>query len=342
MKRSTKVVAVAVLLACALLAAQLFLSGASFSPTNLGWDGISVLAIDHGVQPLGDFAGLQGARSGDVALIIGPTANYSSSDAAEVASFLARGGRVVVMDDFGSAGQLLEELNAPVMFYPVPLCQDLDYYQQPSLPVITKFSGGDLTANVSRLVLNSPVSLKLDKGARVLARTTGLGWLDINNKSNSYGRFDGNEVFGIYTVAASVPYDGGGELIVIGDADVFVNGMLSLADDKGRYDNSVLLANALGNGTAYLDVGHGQSLPPLADLYYIVKYNLVAQIICVLIILGLGCAYMARGRLRKKDKPGREGATGRETVAHRRAQVGVPGERAGHPGAEQEALGGTC
>jgi hypothetical protein len=139
---------------------------------------------------------------------------------------------------------------------------------------------------VSQLVFNHPAPLQVTGDVEVLARTTVMGWLDTNGN----GIVDGTEQFGSYPLVARAAH-GGGELFVAGDADLAINGM------QGQGDNGGLMSNVLSSGTVYLDTGHGQQVPPLAWLYYTIKYNIVAQILIALLTFGLGLAWLARGRI---------------------------------------------
>ncbi|OPY26719.1 MAG: hypothetical protein A4E28_02345 [Methanocella sp. PtaU1.Bin125] len=295
MRMGTKIIMGVALVALLLIAGRLFLSEASFSPANPSWDGVS--AVMQGiVRPLYGFGGLADAGAGDTLLIVGPSAGYPAEDVAYVRAFLERGGRLAVMDDFGTAGGLLHDIGSPITILQTPLCQDMDYYKKPAFPVVREIGGSSLTANVSELVFNHPAPLQVEGDAEVLARTTVMGWLDPNGN----GVIDGAEQFGSYPLVARADY-GSGELFVAGDADLAINSM------QGLGDNRALLSNLPGAGTVYLDVAHGQQVPPLAGLYYTIKYNIIAQILIVLLTFGLGLAYLARGRIfGKREVAGQE------------------------------------
>jgi hypothetical protein len=292
-RTGTKIILVAAVLATVLIAGRLFLSETSFSPANLYWDGASALMTGD-TRPLYGFDGLPPGASGSTLLIVGPTAGYTPDDASRVGAFLQQGGRVVVLDDFGAADSLLDSIGSPITIVPAALCQDIDYYKKPSFPIVGGIANSSLTANVGRLVFNHPAVLQVSGDATVLARTTTMGWLDANDD----GVLDGDEKLGSYPLIARAPW-GAGELFVAADADLAINGMQDL--DQG--DNRVLTGNILGPGTVYLDVAHGQQVPPLAGLYYTIKYNLVAQILFALLIFIMGYAYVARDRIFRRRVP---------------------------------------
>ena len=306
MRTSTLVLAAASVIVLALVAGMLMLSSASFSLGNPQWDGISSVALSGRAAPVSDFGQLRQAAAGDTLLIIGPSAGYTEQDARDVSGFLLNGGRAIVMDDYGTANTLLDNLSSPIRICPVPLCQDIDFYRSPALPLVQGIVYDDITDNVEVLAFNHPVPLNLSGDARPLAATSSRGWLDVNDNST----LDDNETFGSYALIARASY-GNGELIVAGDADLLTNGLLK----KG--DNGVMLGNVLDNGTVFVDTGHGQQVPPLASLYYVVKTDVLVQALCVIAILAAAgaCALLGRHRGRKAESEDNRPDTRRSLLA---------------------------
>jgi hypothetical protein len=292
MRAGTKIILGAALLALLLIAGNFFLSEVSFSPANPSWDGASCVMTGD-TRLLYGFDGLPPGDGRTTLLIVGPTANYTPDDASRVLAFLRQGGSVVVMDDFGTANDLLSNIGAPITIRHTALCQDLDYYKKPSFPIVRRIENSSLTANVTELVFNHPAPLQITGEAEVLAETTVMGWLDAEGTGNISA---GDEKFSSYPLIARAAY-GSGELYVAGDADLAINAM----QDQG--DDGVLMGNVLRSGTVYLDVAHGQQVPPLAWLYYTIKYNIIAQILFALFIFVMGYAYVARGRILPRREP---------------------------------------
>lgn len=297
MRASTLVLAAAGAVALLLVAGQILLSGASFSLANPQWDGISSIAL--AAVPVADFSQLRQAAPGDTLLVIGPSAGFSEQDARDVYHFMLNGGRAVVADDYGTADTLLERLDSPVRIRPVPLCQDVDFHRSPALPLAREIAYHDVTRDVGVLAFNHPVPLNLSGDALPLAITSSRGWLDLDDNAT----LDDGETFGTYTLIAWAGY-GDGELIVAGDADLLTNGLLK----KG--DNGVMLRNILEKGTVYVDTGHGQHLPPLASLYYAIKYDVIAQAICVVVILACASAYAGAGAMQGRLRGRKAGGEG--------------------------------
>ncbi len=284
MKKITMLIIVIAVIILALVAGRFYLTQSDMGLSNPYWNGLYHMSGE--TRPLYDTGELSGYGANTTLLVINPQTNYTASESGAVMSFLSRGGQVVVMDDYGNANSLLSGIGSPIMLNQVPLCQDVDFYLRPSLPVIKNITSSSMTANVSSLVCDHPVSLNLTSNATPLASTTNFGWLDYNDN----GLLDKTEPSGIYTVAAEASY-GKGMLVVFGDPDLLINSM----QDKG--DNAVLASNILASGTVYVDVGHGQSIPPLEQLYYLAKFNVLAQLACVLAILLLAGLYYLRNDL---------------------------------------------
>lgn len=297
MRRAIAILATAGLLLLVLIAGKLCLSDKSFSPANPNWDGISTVAMDNRVVPLYGFDQLQHAGPGDKLLIIGPSVEYGREEIRQLSDFLKNGGQAIVMDDFGTGGDLLRNLNSPILINRTPICQDGDYYMTYSLPLARKVASDQLLDGVDVLAFNHPVALQVTGNATELVRTSGLGWLD----NNDSGKFDRNETYGAYDLIASARY-GKGSLYVASDADLLTNGMLAIGDNRN------LLDNIMGGGTVYLDVGHGQEMTLLASLYYIIKYDAIGQLVCASIIFMAGLSSIVWGRADKNRQRGDTGA----------------------------------
>lgn len=318
MKPGRVILAVAILAAVLLIGCRIGLSDQSNSPANPSWDGLSAIAASANVQPVYRFDDLAGASAGDTLLIIGPAEPFTGIETDQVSDFVRLGGHLVLMDDYGTGNDLLAGLGSPVAIGRSPLCQGSNYYKRASFPVIDPIASEGLTANVGSLLLNHPTALQVNDTTQILAGTTGEAWLD----SNDDARFNGREAFGTFPVMARFPY-GQGEVTVLSDADPLSNGMLD------RYDNRGLLTNILRSGIVYVDVAHGQQVPPLARLYLAVKGSLAAQVIMALLVLAVVCLALAGIRVFAGPWPGVEpagpGSDARERLLARLKRLPLTG-----------------
>ena len=281
MKKSVLLIVAVALAFLMLLAGRFYFTQQDFGLSNPYWNGL--FQIGSETRPVYDIGALSGIGPGATFLVISPQSDYTEPEASAISSFLRRGGHVVVMDDYGDSNSLLLAIGSPVTLDQVPLCQNVDYYQVPSFPVIKNINNSSLMENVSSLVFDHPVSLNVTGDADIIASTSDRGWLDYNDN----GMIDKAEHTGRYPVAAEIGY-GSGMLTVIGDPDLLINSM----QDQG--DNKVLASNILASGTVYVDMAHGQAMPPIAQAYYLIKYDLIAQLLCVLAILLIAYVYYRR------------------------------------------------
>jgi len=214
-----------------------------FSLENPYWNGMSSLRDLGAIAArLADAHAL--APGEHALLIIGPSRPFSEGDARAVESFLARGGLVVVADDFGTANQLLEALGAPVRLAGSPLVDPLFFAGAPQLPLA--FWGG------RKLALNYATAINATAcgACRVLAESSAFSYLDLN----SNGRHELGEPEGPFPVAVELRL-GAGRLVVISDSSLFINTMLR------REANLDFLLQLLGPRKPVLDAEHWEETP---------------------------------------------------------------------------------
>jgi hypothetical protein len=219
-------------------------------------------------------------------LIVGPTKNFTHDESSRIEAYMELGGNVIVLDDYGTANTLLNDIASPISLDQQPICQYDSYYISPNFPIIKNFTSSGSIYRVNALMLNHPVMLNVSGDATVLATTSDQGWLD----SDFDGLIWSAEPFNIYPLMASVTY-GKGSLTVIGDADVVTNGMIS------RGDNRMFIAAMMKSNAIYIDMTHGHEVPPMARLYEIIRYDLAAQLFCLLIILITGYGFYRRASI---------------------------------------------
>ncbi len=286
MRTGTKIILGAAVLALVLIAGKFFLSEVSFSPANPSWDGASCM-MTADTRPLYGFDGLPPGDSGSTLLIVGPTVNYTSADASRVERIPPAGrprgrpGRLRDGERPAARHQRADHHPAHGALPGPRLLQEALLSRRPrreeQQPDRERERAGLQPPGAAG---RSPATRRCWRRPRSWAGST----------STARAASTGNEKFGSYPLIARAAY-GAGELFVAGDADLAINAM----QDQG--DDGVLMGNVRRSGMLYLDVGHGQQVPPLAWLYYTIKYNIVAQIVFALLIFIVGYAYVARGRL---------------------------------------------
>jgi hypothetical protein len=281
LRRTTFIITAVAVVVLLVFIVRFYYSEADFALENPSWNGFSRLS-GTSLRPLYASSDTVSLGSSDTLLIASPARDYTQEESNYVYSFLQRGGKVVIMDDFGGANSLLGAIGSPITINPVPLCEYEYYHINHSFPSIKYLSPSNEMANVDELVCNHPASLNVSGSAYVLAHTSAWSWLDYND--NSW--IDGPEKMGTYNVVARADY-GNGQLLVISDPDLFINGMVDMGD------NQAFMGNIL-KGNAWVDVGHGRYLTTVGTVYYAVKYDLRVQAAIVLLLFAAGYAYVQR------------------------------------------------
>ncbi|MEZ0345662.1 MAG: DUF4350 domain-containing protein [Infirmifilum sp.] len=212
---------------------------ADFQPNNDGWNGLAQLVSKQGsIQgPLELLATLNPKKY--TLFIIGPSLPFKPQEVNSVRGFLAKGGRVVLADDFGSANQLLEELRVPLRIEGGIVRDPLLNIGAPELPVAYW--------SRKRIALNyaSALNTSLCSDCQVLAYSSIFSYLD----KNLNGQYDAGEPVGPLPIVVSIKLLGG-ELVVISDSSVFINSMLT------KESNAELLAFLLGQTVPAIDNTH--------------------------------------------------------------------------------------
>ena len=202
---------------------------------NPGWNGLSEFyrCVDPvRVRDAGVLVGFDPLNS--TLFIVGPSRGFAVDDVEAVRGYLLDGGRVVLLDDFGSGNELLEGVGLQSRFSGLLLRDGVFFNPVPEFPRLLNFS----VFGVEEVLLNYGSVLSLGDGAHVLVRSSPLSYVE-----------DGAGVEpGARPVVARIRY-GGGVLVLVSDSSVWLNSMI------GRADNRVLL-EGVTRGVALIDVGH--------------------------------------------------------------------------------------
>ncbi|WP_137286106.1 DUF4350 domain-containing protein [Halorussus salinisoli] len=249
-------------------------SDAAFGAYNYGWDGGSALrtqaeAVGSEPQVVRNADAYRSASPNDtVAVVLSPDDAYRPDETAAVAEFVARGGTLVVADDYGPrANSLLSAVGASARINRTPVRDERHNYRDPSLPVATNTSDHRLVRRVSALTLNHGTVVR-PNGATILVNTSEYAYLDRNRNAT----LDGAETLERRPVA-TVERVGSGRVVVVGDSGVFVNSMLD------RSDNRAFARTLLGTGDrVLLDHIHSAEVPPLVAAILALRSSPLAQV----------------------------------------------------------------
>ncbi len=242
---------VAVTVAAALvIAATLWVypSSTDFAAANPYWQGTRWSRTRLGIQSLRAPAYLPAEAKG-TALIVIPAVAPKASDLDSFTRYLAAGGVLVVMDDFGYGNTILAHAGTAARFRGDLLADLLFNVRNPRFPRIIDFAPGPTAAGIREVVLNRATVLDGTAALTVLARSSPLSYLDLN----ANGRRDADEPGGPFPVAAATPV-GAGTLVLVSDPSLLVNSML----DRGqnRLFLQYLFRFAGTDARVYLDEAH--------------------------------------------------------------------------------------
>jgi len=237
---------------------------------NPGWNGLSTFY--HVVDPVRvrDLEELAGFGPLNCTLfMVGPSRGFSVGDVEAVSAFLEDGGRVVLLDDFGSGNELLDGLGLGTRFDGGLLRDGVFFDPVPEFPRLLNYSYG-----VSEeLVLNYGSVLEVGPGARVLISSTPLSY--VNGSMGVVG--------GPFPVMVRVGV-GEGVLFLVSDSSLWLNSMIMRGDNRALLDDVLV-------GVALVDVGHSYPTRLLAfqwmleDVYGILALAEVRYLVGVLLVL---------------------------------------------------------
>ena len=279
-------------------------SSADFSIFNTGWNGTSDLAVS--TYRVGKFSpsfelrstgadvefvqfGLEDMEldpASDVVAIIGPTKEFSASEGALMGDFVRAGGNLLVADDFGSANSLLEGMGATCRFSE-KLVIDLSFEKSPEFPVCFDIVPDPLTMNVTSLQLNYASSILLGGSSEPLARSSLASWSD----SDGDRMQDFGEPSGPFTILAR-EYMGEGELVLLSDPSILINGMRDYLDNE-VFSSNIVSVISEGRSGLYFDESHRDFFDPVTistQLTGTIPGNVKAALFATAFILALWIA----------------------------------------------------
>lgn len=216
-----------------------------FRLDNPFWNGLSRAAEILQAEPAVSITGLPENPRG-YALILIPYTPLAEWELEFLKEFVAGGGVLLLMDDYGYGNQALEALKLGVRFTGKPLLDPLFNYRGPQLPKAVLFSS--LIGDVRSVVMNHPSALNLSVGCEVLAWSSSFSFQDLDGDL----KLDRGEPVGRFPVAARVRL-GAGWVIAVSDPSILINGMLKM-------DGNLLFIQRLlevhGVNAVFIDQAH--------------------------------------------------------------------------------------
>jgi len=225
--------------------------GIDFSIYNPFYNGCQQFRADlnikgYEVRPLLSSLSVLSRYPDSTYLIIGPSMPYFNPvEVSQLANFVREGGGLLIADDFGTANTLLIQL-FPMLGIPIDILNppftrhilyeptDANLTSWTSAPVITIFNANyTFTQGVSQVVLNFACTLANVQYGNVVATSSLLSWLDVDNNFviDTPPDVQGPQ----YVVAA---YDlkqmklGSGRIVLVSDPSIFNDDMINRADNR--------------------------------------------------------------------------------------------------------------
>ncbi|MHB8603775.1 MAG: DUF4350 domain-containing protein [Thermoplasmatota archaeon] len=195
------------------------------------------------------------ARSTSLVLI-GPGSAPDAAEAAWLAAFVHRGGRVLIADDFGKGNTFLAAMGASSRF-DGGLLADLSFMKAPAFVVAANFTPDPVTDGLHQIVLDDPTALRVGANTTVLATTDTSSWIDTNRD----GVLDGQESAASRVWLARERV-GAGEVLLVSDPSVFINAMRPYGDDARFVHNAVAWLTE-GGRKVLVDESHHDYTDPL-------------------------------------------------------------------------------
>jgi hypothetical protein len=244
--RKYLIILAATLLTCLVLMAWFIPLNDDFQDETVSWNGISDIAGAYAIEFPASLSQLPNAPEG-ITLILVPYTEYTTAELNMIRSFVSGGGKLIIADDYGYGNQVLEYLGVNARFAGQSLLDPILNYKTGLLPSITRFEPNTLTANVSSLTLNHATCLNNVSSSETIARSSSFSFLDVNDND----RYDTGETNGPLAVVSQQKL-GSGELTLIADPSILINGMQLLGDNANFIQN---MFTAAENGV-YIDLSH--------------------------------------------------------------------------------------
>ncbi|WP_222912812.1 DUF4350 domain-containing protein [Natrinema sp. SYSU A 869] len=268
-------------------------SSTSFGLYNHAWDGSSDFHQDSADNPaveshlVRDTAQYQELPANEtVAFVTTPDERYEDEDAQRIREFVADGGTLVVLENFGEPGNaLLADVGAEAQADRQLLRDERHHFRGPTMPVATGVENHTFTTGVEQLTLNHATAI--DAGnATVLVSTSDFAYLGPEEDG-----LDEQDDLQSYPVA-TVENISEGQVVVVGDPSITINAMYN------EPDNSAFVRGLYTDADHVIfDRSHGTKLPPLAAAMLVIQDSPLLQLLVGTVGIGL-VAILSQARVR--------------------------------------------
>ena len=198
----------------------------AFMASNTMWNGINKFSKEFNVQNVDSVAALPAAPKNDV-LIAVPYIPYTTDELTQMKQFVANGGKLIMLDDFGYGNSFLEYAGIAARFDNTPLLDPLFNYKNEYFPRILDFNTDVTASGIKMIAFNHGTTLSGVSQSQALAWSSNMSFLDTNQNGN----WDQDESKGPFVVAASYNL-GKGTLDLVSDSSPIINAVAGNNDNK--------------------------------------------------------------------------------------------------------------
>jgi hypothetical protein len=245
------IIAVTLIIAL-ILAVWFFPSNDDFRVDNPFWNGLVDIQAKYDIKSLGALSELPATPHGTTLLVI-PYLEFNSTELWQLNRFVSRGGRLIIADDYGHGNQILTYLGLQARFSGEVLLDPLVNANK-YFPKVHHLLPDPLTANTGNLVLNHATSLNNITGDTAIALSSPFSFLDYNGD----GTREVEEPAGPLPVISRHRLNQG-ELILVSDPSLLINGMNTIEDNDSFIRNIATTSSAV-----YIDQSH----LPFSELHH--------------------------------------------------------------------------
>ncbi|MFC2067070.1 DUF4350 domain-containing protein [Chloroflexota bacterium] len=210
-----------------------FPSDRDFRTDNPFWNGTKDIGSSYPAAPIESLSELPASPQGSTLILI-PYLNFTSAELEALNGFVAKGGSLILADDYGYGNQILEYLGLKARFSGQTLLDPLVNYKNKWFPKIFNLKPSPFTSNTDSLVLNYATCLIGVNTDDTLALSSLFSFLDLNDNQV----WDKPESTGPLPVISHHNL-GSGQIILIADPSIFINSMESMEGNRNFIQNIV-------------------------------------------------------------------------------------------------------
>ena len=212
-------------------------SAQAFMASNAMWNGINKFSKQFNAQNVDTPGSLPDSPKQDVLTAI-PYLPYSPDELAQMQQFVANGGKLIMMDDFGYGNSFLEYAGIPARFDNTLLLDPLFNFKNEYFPRILDFSANIASKGIKVIGFNHGTALSGVSPTQALAWSSKMSFLDTNQNGN----WDAGEPQGPFVVAAEYTL-GAGTVDLVSDSSLIMNAA------AGNNDNDAFIKDLINSSS---------------------------------------------------------------------------------------------